>query len=148
MVNERASPLEWMAWGKPSLCQAAVAGERTVDSTLRAAVRAIAASIEAHAFSAFVPLPETGEQECVIDVDPTGGVEGERRPLDGNTTGAVLTGAGQVNIGDSRTHDEYRPWRDDSAYRSMLLTPVVVDDQVAAAIGLYSLEPQRFNADD
>ena len=81
----------------------AVAGERTVDSTLRAAVRAIAASIEAHAFSAFVPLPETGEQECVIDVDPTGGVEAERRPLEGITTGAVLTGAGQVNIGDART---------------------------------------------
>ena len=126
----------------------AVAGERTVDSTLRAAVRAIAASIEAHAFSAFIPLPETGEQECVIDVDPTGGVEAERRPLEGITTGAVLTGAGQVNIGDARTHDGYRPWREDSAYRSVLLTPVVVDDQVAAAIGLYSLEPHRFNADD
>jgi GAF domain-containing protein len=126
----------------------AVAGERTVDSTLRAAVRAIAASIEAHAFSAFVPLPETGEQECVIDVDPTGGVEAERRPLEGVTTGAVLTGTGQVNIGDVRTHDGYRPWREDSAYRSVLLTPVVVDDHVAAAIGLYSLEPHRFNADD
>ncbi len=126
----------------------AVAGERTVDSTLRAAVRAIAASIEAHAFAAFVPLLETGEQECVIDVDPVGGVEAERRPLEGITTGAVLTGAGQVSISDTRTHDGYRPWREDSPYRSVLLTPVVIDDQVAAAIGLYSLEPHRFNADD
>ena len=126
----------------------AVAGERTVDSTLRAAVRAIAASIEAHAFAAFIPLLETGEQECVIAVDPVGGVEAERRPLEGITTGAVLTGAGQVNISDTRTHDGYRPWREDSPYRSVLLTPVVIDDRVAAAIGLYSLEPHRFNADD
>jgi GAF domain-containing protein len=126
----------------------AVAGERTVDSTLRAAVRAIAASVEAHAFAAFIPLPETGEQECVIDVEPTGGVEGERRTLARTTTGTVLTGAGQLSIGDTRAHEEYRPWRGDSAYRSVLLTPVVVDGDVAAAICLYSLEPHRFNADD
>ncbi len=127
----------------------AVAGERTVDSTLRSAMRAIAGSVAAHAFSAYVPLPASGEQVCAVDIDPTGSVEGDVRSLGDTTSGAVLTGAGQINISDARRQRDYIAWRREaSGFRSVLLTPVVVDGEPAAAIGLYSLEPRRFNDDD
>src|SRR5439155_15065564 len=69
----------------------AVAGKGTEAETLRAALTAIARSIAARAFTAFIARPDMGEQECVVDIDSSNTIAGSRRPIDEGASGMVVT---------------------------------------------------------
>jgi signal transduction histidine kinase len=108
-------------------------------------VETISRSIDADAFTAFVALPDEGQQECVIDVDREGAsIAGRRLSIDRHTTGEVFRTGRQTNVhGDA--FDRWVPRPDPAAG---LLTPVFSDGRVSAVITVMRRTNRPFDPDD
>ena len=128
----------------------AVAEAATVEETLRAAARALSEQIGCGAVTAYLADEQAGDQVALVDFDRHGvNVEGMRRPAGLGTTGGVFESGRQVRIDGITPGQQLVPWlATGTVYRSALVTPVSMQGRVAAAIGLYDLEPDRFDRQD
>jgi signal transduction histidine kinase len=128
----------------------AVAEAATVEETLRAAARALSEQIGCGAVTAYLADEQAGDQVALVDFDRNDvNVEGMRRPAGQGTTGEVFATGRQVRIDGITPGEALVPWLETgTVYRSALITPVTMQGRVAAAIGLYDLEPDRFDRQD
>ncbi|MDX6552983.1 MAG: hypothetical protein QOH74_1471, partial [Gaiellales bacterium] len=127
----------------------AVEDAETVEQTLRAACQAVRRRVVCAGVAGFVSLP-SGEQLALVDAAPkTENIEAMRRPAGASYTGRVFESGRQLCIGRATSRSDFDPWLPDKfVYDSVLLTPIRVEGQTTALIGLYDERCDRFDAED
>ena len=126
----------------------AIASAQTVDEVLAAVVETVYQGRGYSAAVAIRVLPETGEQVVVANLGADGTTApGLRRPLGAGTVGAVIAAREQIVLGDATAHPAF-DWPAPVPLPSELLTPVVVDGECLAVLGVYDEARNRFEAAD
>jgi len=127
----------------------AVADAATVEEALRACVRTIANTIDCGSVGAFLVLPETDEQLCVIDIDRHGSsVEGLRRPLGMGAIGRAIELRSPLFARRMADIPEAVPAGEDWQHESAIIMPVLVDGAPIAVLSLLDSEVGHFDEDD
>jgi GAF domain-containing protein len=126
----------------------AIAAAQTIDEVLRAVVETIYLGRGYSAAVAFRVHPETGEQVVVENLgDERTTAPGLRRPIDAGTVGTVIASRRQVVLGDAQAHPAF-DWPAPVPLPSEILTPVVVDGECIAVLGVYDEHRDRFEPAD
>ena len=126
-----------------------VADAATVEEALRACVRTIADTIDCGSVGAFLVLPETDEQLCVIDIDRYGSsVEGLRRPLGMGAIGQAIERRAPLFARRTTDIPEAVPAGEDWQHESAIIMPVLVDGAPIAVLALLDSRVGRFDDED
>jgi signal transduction histidine kinase len=127
---------------------ATIAAAQTIDEVLTAVVDAVYQGRGYSAAMAIRVLPETAEQVVVANLGAEGTTAaGLRRPIGTGTVGAVIAAREQLSLGDATAHPAF-DWPAPVPLPSELLTPVVVDGECLAVLGVYDEARDRFEAAD
>jgi GAF domain-containing protein len=126
----------------------AVAAADSQDAVLETFVRTVREGAGYAAVEATIALPATGEQLVVASVMPDGeSSAGLRRELSQGTTGLAFTERRQVYARDTADGSIPGLLYPDT-WRSRLATPVLINDQVVAVLGVAEMAPNSFTAAD
>lgn len=128
----------------------AVAQADSFEAAMRAACDAVKTVVGCASVTVFVPDFDRHQQTALVDLDDSGeNIEGLTRPLAESLSGHALTSGRQLVESNSSRHPG-GAWggNDEWTYESIIHTPILVDDHVVAAIGLYERPPHAFNHDD
>src|SRR6185437_12401037 len=124
----------------------AIASAETIDEVLAAVVETVYLGRGYSAAVAIRVLPEEGEQVVVANLGDEGTTApGLHRRIDAGTVGTVIASGEQVVLGDAQAHPAF-DWPAPVPLPSELLTPVIVDGECLAVIGVYHRD--RFDAAD
>ena len=122
-----------------------VAGADTVDDALRIAAETIFGHAPYLAVTAIRIVYETGEEVVVADQLREGmPISGMRRPLAPLGTGIVHSTRRQHLFSDTHGDPNYVAWLDATAWRTALVTPVIVDGRCEASLALFHARPGQF----
>ena len=122
-----------------------VAGADTVDDALRIAAETIFGHAPYLAVTAIRIVYETGEEVVVADQLREGmPIAGMRRPLAPLGTGIVHSTRRQHLFSDTHGDPTYVAWLDATAWRTALVTPVIVDGRCEASLALFHARPGQF----
>jgi GAF domain-containing protein len=126
----------------------AIASAQTIDEVLEAVVETV---YQGRGYSAAIAIRvhrETSEQVVVANLGDEGTTApGLRRPIDAGTVGAVIASGEQLVLADAQTHPAY-DWPAPIPLPSELLTPVMVDGECIAVLGVYDEHLDLFDAAD
>ncbi len=126
----------------------AIAPAETIDEVLEAVVATVHHGRGYSAAVAIRVLPEIGEQVVVANLGAEGTTApGLRRPIDRGTVGTVIASGSQVVLGDALSHPAF-DWPAPILLPSELLTPVMVDGECIAVLGVYDEHRDRFEPAD
>jgi GAF domain-containing protein len=126
----------------------AIASAQTIDEVLAAVVETVYLGRGYSAAVAIRVLPEEGEQVVVANLGDEGTTAaGLHRRIDAGTVGTVIASGEQVVLGDAQAHPAFE-WPAPIPLPSELLTPVVVDGECIAVLGVYDGHRDRFDAAD
>ncbi|HEX5556607.1 MAG TPA: GAF domain-containing protein [Gaiellales bacterium] len=126
----------------------AIASAQTIDEVLAAVVETVYLGRGYSAAVAIRVLPEEGEQVVVANLGDEGTTAaGLHRRVDAGTVGTVIASGEQVMLGDAQAHPAY-DWPAPIPLPSELLTPVIVDGECIAVIGVYDGHRDRFDPAD
>jgi signal transduction histidine kinase len=126
----------------------AIAAAQTIDEVLRAVVETVYLGRGYSAAMAVRVLPDSREQVVVENLGDEGTTApGLRRPIGAGTVGSVIASRRQLVLGDAQAHPAY-DWPAPVSLPSELLTPVIVDGECLAVIGVYDGHRDRFEPAD
>jgi signal transduction histidine kinase len=126
----------------------AIASAQTIDEVLTAVVETVYQGRGYSAAVAIRVLRETEEQVVVANLGNEGTTApGLRRPIDVGTVGTVIASGEQVVLKDAPAHPAYA-WPAPIPLPSELLTPVMVDGDCIAVLGVYDEHSDLFDAAD
>src|SRR5689334_9831148 len=126
----------------------AIASAQTIDEVLAAVVETVYLGRGYSAAVAIRVLPEEGEQVVVANLGDEGTTApGLHRRIDAGTVGTVIASGEQVVLGDAQAHPAFE-WPAPIPLPSELLTPVIVDGECIAVLGVYDGHRDRFDAAD
>ena len=126
----------------------AIAPAETIDEVLEAVVATVHHGRGYSSAVAIRVLPEIGEQVVVANLGAEGTTApGLRRPIDKGTVGTVIASGSQVVLGDALSHPAF-DWPAPILLPSELLTPVMVDGECIAVLGVYDEHRDRFEPAD
>jgi signal transduction histidine kinase len=126
----------------------AIASAQTIDEVLTAVVETVYLGRGYSAAVAIRVLRDEGEQVVVANLGDEGTTAvGLHRRIDAGTVGTVIASGEQVVLGDAQAHPAYE-WPAPIPLPSELLTPVIVDGECIAVIGVYDGHRDRFDAAD
>ena len=122
-----------------------VAGADTIDDALRIAAETIFEHAPYLAVTAIRVVYETGEEVVVADkLRESTSIVGMRRPLAPFGTGIVHSTRRQHLFSDTHGDPSYVSWLDSTAWRTALVTPVMVDGRCEASLSLFHARPGQF----
>jgi GAF domain-containing protein len=126
----------------------AIASAQTIDEVLTAVVETVYLGRGYSAAVAIRVLAGAGEQVVVANLGDEGTTAaGLHRRIEAGTVGTVIVSGEQVVLGDAQAHPAY-DWPAPIPLPSELLTPVVVDGECIAVLGVYDGHRDRFDAAD
>ena len=126
----------------------AIAPAETIDEVLTAVVETIYQGRGYSAALGIRVMRDAGVQVVVASLGEEGSTApGLHRPIDTGTVGEVIASGTQLVLGDARSHPAYH-WPRPVHLPSELLTPVIVDGECIAVLGVFDEQPDLFGAAD
>ncbi len=126
----------------------AIAGAESIDEVLTAVVETIYQGRGYSAALGIRAMRDAGVQVVVASLGEEGSTApGLHRPLDAGTVGEVIASGTQLVLADARSHPAYH-WPRPVHLPSELLTPVMLDGECIAVLGVFDKQPDLFGPAD
>ncbi len=126
----------------------AVSSAQTIEQALRVATSSLSEIIGYRGVAATMVDRATGEQVLVEDLQALGtSLRGMRRPLGEGVVGRVIAGRMQMLLDRAPDHPLYT-WPGPTHQQSLIVTPIVIDDECVAVLELGDVLPERFGVND
>jgi len=126
----------------------AVNSAQTIEQALQVAASSLSEIIGYRGVAATMVDRATGEQVLVEDLQALGtSLRGMRRPIGEGVVGCVIASRAQMLLDRAPDHPLYR-WPGPTHQQSLIVTPIVIDDECVAVIELGDLLPERLGVND
>jgi signal transduction histidine kinase len=126
----------------------AVSSAQTIEQALRVATSSLSEIIGYRGVAATMVDGASSEQVLVEDLQALGtSLRGMRRPIGEGVVGKVIASRAQMLLDRAPDHPLYR-WPGPTHQQSLIVTPIVIDDECVAVIELGDVLPERFGVND